>query len=224
MEQIAMDMGALLGWAFPHLAGDAQALRVGGLVQRMRTGGAILHAAYGDRAWELAVASSSDTVRGWGAMAVASAPRVSLARRLDLIRPFADDPHFAVREWAWLAMRPAVVQAPEHAVALLEPWTREGSQSLRRFASEATRPRGVWSAHIPAFKDTPELAESLLESLRADPVRYVQDSVANWLNDASKTAPAWVEGICARWTASSDLAATRRICQRATRSLRRLES
>ena len=39
-------------------------------------------------------------------------------------------------------------------------------------------------------------------------------------NDAAKDQPAWVRALCAQWLESSDAAATRRICQRATRSLK----
>lgn len=90
---------------------------------------------------------------------------------------------------------------------------------MRRFASEALRPRGVWAAHIPALKQQPELGEPILHPLRADPSQYVQDSVANWINDAAKTRPDWAIELCAQWAAESDSAATTRIMKRALRSV-----
>lgn len=162
---------------------------------------------------------TSDLARQWAAMFPGLRPGLSLAERLDGARPFAADTHFGVREIAWLAVRDAVVLAPEEAIELLLPWTLEADANLRRFASELTRPRGVWCAHIDAFKQNPAPGLALLEPLRADPSRYVQDSVANWLNDAAKNHPDWTRGICERWLAGDAGKATQYIARRAQRSL-----
>jgi 3-methyladenine DNA glycosylase AlkC len=219
MEQIAMDMGNLMAWQFPECSGRAQELRDIGLVSRMRLGGEILLETFGVEVTAQAAAWSSDTARGWGAMAVGAAEGLDLEQRLALIRPFADDPHFAVREWAWLSLRPRVGAEVKRSVAELVPWTAEDSPRLRRFASEVTRPRGVWSAHIALLKAEPSLGLPLLEPLKTDPSRYVQDSVANWLNDASKSQPQWVEETCDSWMADRPDTTTARICRRACRSL-----
>jgi len=218
MEQIAFDMGALLASAFPGLACHGPRLREGGLVGRMRAGGEILFSEFGEQAWTLASVSGSDTVRGWGAMAVGAAEDLSLADRLVLIRRYADDPHFAVREWAWLAVRPHIAREPADAIHLLGPWTADDSANVRRFASEATRPRGVWSVHIPALKRDPQLGLPVLEPLFQDPALYVQNSVGNWLNDASRSSPKWVRQIC-RQIAAGGSTAGARICRRGLRTL-----
>jgi len=219
MEQIALDMSSLLRSVFPELRASAPRLCRGGLVSRMRTGGKVLFEAYGPGAWGIAAQCASDTVRGWGAMAIGAAEELSLAGRLALIRPFADDPHFAVREWAWLSVRPHIVRDPCGAIAALCSWTGDPSPRVRRFASEATRPRGVWSAHIPVLKQTPQLGLPVLEPLFEDPSVYVQNSVGNWLNDASRTSPQWVVQTCERLVAGESEATTR-IRRRALRTLR----
>lgn len=221
MEQIAMDMGKLLGSQFPSLAARADEVRDKGLVTRMRAGGRILHQELGLEAMVTGQTWRSDTTRGWAAMAIGQAAGLSLSERLQLLRPFANDPHFAVREWAWLSLRPHIAEDVETAVMALRRWTSEDSDRLRRFSTEVTRPRGVWCAHLPALKRKPAIGLPLLEALRGDPSRYVQNSVANWLNDASKSCPNWVHEVCERWLKETDAPSTRRVCRRACRSLTR---
>lgn len=211
-ECLAVDFNQLLKAAFPKVRGaiDAQA----GIVQRMAQVGALLQPH-----WREAAAHRSDTVRGWAAFAIAARAGLSFAEQLSDIRPLAADPHFGVREWAWLALRPQLVSELPEGLRLVEPWTHEPDANLRRFASEFTRPRGVWCAHLNELKQEPERGLPILEPLRADDSRYVQDSVANWLNDAGKTQPAWVRELCAKWLRGKPPESTKRICQRAQRNL-----
>jgi 3-methyladenine DNA glycosylase AlkC len=160
----------------------------------------------------------SDVVRCWAAQWVMFA-RMPLAQKLHAVRRFAADPHFGVREVAWMAVRDEVAGAVDEAVALLQPWVRDADANIRRFASELTRPRGVWCAQIESLKSAPWRGLPLIEYLRADPNRYVQNSVANWLNDASKTQPQWVDEVCERWSRESPSAHTAYIVRRARRSL-----
>ncbi|MDT8989649.1 DNA alkylation repair protein [Curvibacter sp. APW13] len=164
----------------------------------------------------------SDVARCWAAFWLQCAP-ADMATQLQRVRPFAADPHFGVREMAWSAVRNDVIARLDEALGLLQPWTREADENLRRFATEVTRPRGVWCAQIEVLKAEPWRVLALLEPLRADPSRYVQNSVANWLNDASKTQPAWVAELCARWERESPGRATGYITRRALRTLRKAE-
>ncbi|MDM0039936.1 DNA alkylation repair protein [Variovorax sp. J22G21] len=160
----------------------------------------------------------SDAARCWAAQWI-TLSGLELPRQLQAVRRFAADPHFGVREIAWMAVRDAVIASLDEALELLQPWVRDADPNIRRFASELTRPRGVWCAQIEALKAEPWLALPLLEPLQADGSRYVQNSVANWLNDASKTQGEWVESVAARWLAASDAPATRYIVRRALRTL-----
>jgi 3-methyladenine DNA glycosylase AlkC len=162
----------------------------------------------------------SDTVRGWVCYAIAQDPTLTIEQQLTFIKPLANDKHFGVREWAWLAVRPQLVSNLTETLALLTPWVVEESEYLRRFATEATRPRGVWCKQIPELKANPEWGLPLLTPLRSDALRYVQDSVGNWLNDASKTQPHWVKALCDEWLTESPTKETHYICKKALRPLK----
>jgi 3-methyladenine DNA glycosylase AlkC len=161
----------------------------------------------------------SDVVRAWACYATVAPPRRTLNGLLSKIAPFACDPNMAVRECAWEALRPRVLADLPAAIELYRPWTARKETGLRRCAVEGTRPRGVWTAHAKELIADPEPGLVLLEPLKADPERYVQDSVANWLNDASKSEPDWVRDVCRRWLRESDSKATAYIAKRAQRSL-----
>lgn len=161
---------------------------------------------------------ASDVARCWAAQWVMLS-ELSLSDKLQSVRRFAADRHFGVREMAWMAVRDELVVELDLGVSLLQPWVRDPDANIRRFASELTRPRGVWCAQIEVLKTEPWRAVSLLEPLRADPSRYVQNSVANWLNDASKSQAQWVSELCDRWLDESDARQTRYIVHRALRTL-----
>jgi 3-methyladenine DNA glycosylase AlkC len=223
-ECLALDQARLLRTAFPDL--PPQALKAAdaacelGILKRMTGIGAALFGALGAAGIARCQAHGADTVRGWACFMIGAQPGLNLAARLAAIRPLADDAHFGVREWAWMAMRPRLSAELDAAIAQLAEWTQAPSEYLRRFASEALRPRGVWCAHIATLKREPGRALSILSPLRADPSGYVQDSVANWLNDAAKDQPGWVRDLCAQWLQGEPTQATRRICQRAMRNLK----
>lgn len=163
----------------------------------------------------------SDSVRCWAAYVIGLDEGLRLEDKLTGIRPFAADSHFGVREIAWMAVRESIAGELPAAIGLLGDWARDGDANIRRFAMEATRPRGVWAKHIAALKEDPAMALPLLEAVKSDPVKYVQDSAGNWLNDAAKTNPEWVLRLCEDWLAASDTKATRRIAGKATRSIRK---
>ncbi len=228
-EWLAVDAVKLLQATLPILKvknaktmlSTAQAVASQGVMQRTELIATALES--GKANLEAMTAHRSDTVRCWAAFIAVQRADAQHAK-LEAIRPFAADAHFGVREIAWMAWRPALIAELAEGIGLLEAWTQHENPNIRRFASEASRPRGVWCAHIQSLKDTPELGLRVLEPLRADPHRYVQTSVANWLNDASKTRADWVETICERWLKESATPETKWIVNHALRSVRKGKS
>mgnify|MGYP003583783969 FL=1 len=222
-ECMALDQAMLVRTVFPGLSASAlKAVNVAcalGVLKRMACIGAVLLDELGTDGIAQCQSHAADTVRGWACFMIGAQPALDLQARLTSSRPLADDVHFGVREWAWMGVRPHLAQELAESIAHLAPWTVEPSERLRRFASEALRPRGVWCAHIAALKREPAQALPILSPLRADPSAYVQDSVANWLNDAAKDQPVFVRDLCTQWLQGASTDATRRICQRAQRNL-----
>ncbi len=162
---------------------------------------------------------TSDAVRCWATYMIGKNPKLGIAEMLKNIQPLAADTHFGVREIAWMAVRPFMVENLNESLTILSTWTSSENDNIRRFASEATRPRGVWCAHIEVLKENPALALPVLEPLKADKSKYVQESVGNWLNDASKTQPDFVSDICEKWSKNSPTKETNYIINKAMRTI-----
>ncbi|MGH0594544.1 DNA alkylation repair protein [Bacillus pretiosus] len=160
----------------------------------------------------------SDSVRCWAAF-MNKKSNNTLKDTLTYIRPFAADHHFGVREIAWMSIREDLSQNIEESVELLVEWAKSEDENIRRFSVESIRPRGVWSKHIEILKQEPEKALPILNLLKSDPSKYVQDSVGNWLNDASKTKPDWVMNLCEEWEKDTDIKSTSRIIKKAKRTI-----
>lgn len=160
----------------------------------------------------------SDSVRCWAAF-MNKKSNSTLKDTLTYIRPFAADHHFGVREIAWMSIREDLSQNIEESVDLLVEWAKSEDENIRRFSVESIRPRGVWSKHIEVLKQEPEKALPVLNLLKSDPSKYVQDSVGNWLNDASKTKPDWVLNLCEEWEKDTDIKSTSRIIKKAKRTI-----
>jgi 3-methyladenine DNA glycosylase AlkC len=218
VEQMAMSHHRLLKRAFPTLAQMVPDLDAQPFIARFRTVGSLLASSASTARPEAPASWVSDTVRGWCAMAVVSA---DVAKTIHALLPYARDHHFAVREWAWLAARPLAVERTDEVIQGVIPLSLSDDPFDRRFAVELTRPRSVWGPHIGALKAEPERAIGLLDQLTCDPSSYVRKSVANWLNDASRSNPRWVEETTTCWTKRCSCPHTSWIVNSGLRSLRR---
>jgi 3-methyladenine DNA glycosylase AlkC len=223
VEWLAMDQGELLRFlskehklAVPS-AGLLKEVRELTITQRVRKIAEHLHQLGGASLRTKLQDHPSDSVRIWASLMLALEAH-PLKERLDLTRMFAADSHMGVREYAWMSFRPFLVEKLSQGLKLLEPFATDSDSNLRRFASEVSRPRGVWTTAIAALRKDPAQALPLLEHLKSDPEKYVQTSVGNWLNDASKDQAAWVQSVCARW-AQIDSPNTRWIIKHGLRTL-----
>ncbi|MFJ8461735.1 DNA alkylation repair protein [Lysinibacillus xylanilyticus] len=160
----------------------------------------------------------SDSVRCWAAFMNKNNDH-TLEEKLSYIRPFAADHHFGVREIAWMSIREDLSENVGESVDLLTEWAKSEDENIRRFSLESIRPRGVWTKHIERLKEEPQIVLPILNLLKSDSSKYVQDSVGNWLNDASKTQPEWVINLCDEWQKDSPTKATERIIKKAQRTL-----
>lgn len=217
MDTLSIDFNLLLRNTFLHLEFEPIPKELG-ITKKMLHVAMVLQQQTGFLEFETLKNHSSDTIRGFACYLIAIQP-LSLKDKLDLIYPLAQDSHFGVREWAWLALRPDVANNLSEALILLKPWVADTNENIRRFASEITRPRGVWCSHIKELRKEPWIALDFIKPLNSDSSKYVQLSVANWLNDAGKDHPEWVVTVCKEWLSTSHSMHTEKICKRAQRNI-----
>ena len=100
---------------------------------------------------------------------------------------------------AEFAVRPFIINYEERMMAQMAVWAKHDSAHVRRLASEGCRPSLPWGQALTSFKKDPTPILGILEELKKDPSLYVRKSVANNLNDISKTHPELVAGIARDW-------------------------
>ncbi|KIX22205.1 DNA alkylation repair protein [Flavobacterium sp. 316] len=161
----------------------------------------------------------SDTLRCYVTYLIALDSDLNISEKLNQSRKLIADKHFGVREIVWMALRPEIEKNLTESIKILSRWTSDSDENIRRFTTESTRPRGVWCKHIEELKENPEQMLPILEELKSDQSKYVQDSVGNWLNDASKSKPEFVIKLCKKWKSESPTAETEKIIKRALRTI-----
>ena len=161
----------------------------------------------------------SDSLRCYACYFMALHTGISLEEKLNRLKTLVNDNHFGVREIIWMALRPEMSNNLDFSISFLSYWAENKEENIRRFSTEALRPRGVWCSHIESLKEKPEMYLPILDKLKSDSSKYVQDSVGNWLNDASKTRPDFVIEICRNWEKSSPTKETKYIIKKALRTI-----
>lgn len=117
---------------------------------------------------------------------------------------------------AEFAIRPFIVKYPETILQMLK-WTEDPNKHIRRLASEGCRPLLPWAMKLKHLESDPSPIISILENLRNDSEDYVYRSVANNLNDISKSHPELVLNLCKKWVNESPT--TQWVCKHALRTL-----
>ena len=105
---------------------------------------------------------------------------------------------------AEFAVRPFIIGHEARMMAQMAVWAGHDNEHVRRLASEGCRPALPWGQALNSFKEDPAPVLRILEKLKADPSLYVRKSVANNLNDISKTHPALIAQLARDWYGQSE--------------------
>jgi len=102
------------------------------------------------------------------------------------------------------AVRPFIIRNEERMMAQMYAWSKHKNECVRRLASEGCRPQLPWAQALTSFKKDPTPIMPILEQLKTDPSPHVRNSVANNLNDISKTHPDLVIKIAKDWYGNNE--------------------
>lgn len=97
------------------------------------------------------------------------------------------------------AIRPFLKKNPKRTFEWLYELSTHSHENVRRFSSEACRPKLPWGGNMKALEVDPSPIFPIMETLITDESLFVKKSVANNLNDISKTHPNQVIAFCKRW-------------------------
>lgn len=100
---------------------------------------------------------------------------------------------------AEFVVRPIIIKHEARMMRQMAVWAKHDNEHVRRLASEGCRPALPWGQALLSFKKDPSQVLAILKLLKADPSLYVRKSVANNLNDISKTHPDLVASIARDW-------------------------
>jgi len=100
---------------------------------------------------------------------------------------------------AEFAVRPFIISQQARMMEQMYAWSKSENEHVRRLSCEGCRPALPWAQALPAFKADPTPILPILEQLKNDEALYVRKSVANNLNDISKTHPNLVAKLAKKW-------------------------
>ena len=98
------------------------------------------------------------------------------------------------------AIRPFLDRYLDKAMEAVHSWAVHDIDTVRRLASEGTRPLLPWGPRVAALTADPTIGLDVLERLRHDSSEDVRRSVANHLNDIAKAHPDLVVETVKRWS------------------------
>lgn len=105
---------------------------------------------------------------------------------------------------AEFAVRWFIINHEERMMEQMYTWSKDENEHIRRLASEGCRPALPWGQALTSFKMDPSPILPILEQLKTDPSMYVRKSVANNLNDISKTHPDLVLKLAKKWYGNNE--------------------
>ena len=97
------------------------------------------------------------------------------------------------------AVRPFIINNEKRMMKQMYAWSKHENEFVRRLASEGCRPALPWGIALNSFKKDPSPILPILEQLKNDPSLHVRKSVANNLNDISKTHPDLIAKLAKKW-------------------------
>ncbi len=98
------------------------------------------------------------------------------------------------------AIRKFINHFPNQTIETIKVWSKDSNYHVRRLCSEGTRAKLPWGQKITI---DPTSTISILDNLYHDHTRFVTRSVANHLNDLSKTHPELIFSTLERWLRSN---------------------
>ncbi len=98
------------------------------------------------------------------------------------------------------SIRTFLINFPVETLDVFHKWVHDENPNVRRLVSESSRPKLPWANEIQLFKKNPYPCIELLQVLKNDDSKYVQKSVANHMNDISKSNPDIALNVLSRWS------------------------